>query len=439
MGILEEIFAILPVGILVYEGKDLLFVNSKFKDIFQKKGDNEENAINHFMQELNNNTTKSNARISYNQKTLLVAVKLIESYSIYCITDITVVNMLNIKEIQDEFKGKLILAFTHEFRTPLNWLAGSISSIDATNENRETILMASHAIDLLSFYINNMIDFNLSKEEIQLKTEEPFSISKSIKECMDFLKCDFQFNEISCSVYVSNEIPVCIKGDPTRYKQIFINIINNCIKSAQNGHGNISISAEIRSNKVYTLITDNGKQMNDNELNMLLTPLEATTDSNCLQTRFGLGMILCRSMCQKCGGDLSINSYPDGNMYTFNIPLEILSQHESMCNQECVEEQKSSPKRNVSIIPQKVLEQCAQFNEGNSQSDLIKKSNPLVLLVDDTPFNNAVLKKILDKLEIDTCVCTNGLEAVEQVKVMRFDMILMDINMPVMDGIEVSV
>ena len=96
---------------------------------------------------------------------------------------------------------------------------------------------------------------------------------------------------------------------------------------------------------------------------MLLSPLETTTDSNCLQIRFELGMILCRGMCQKCGGDMAINSYPDGTMYTVYIPFEISNKNESLNKLEFIEKQKCGTNPIANIIPQNEFTQYIQNKE----------------------------------------------------------------------------
>ena len=186
------------------------------------------------------------------------------------------------------------------------------------------------------------------------------------------------------------------------------------------------------------------------ELKMLLSPFDTNCDSMGLQTRFGLGMILCRSMCQKCGGDLMITSFPNGNIYTFYFPLQV---ERRSLNYIAVEKENGDngkeelkieecEKQNEIAIPQKETNQehsVLEIEIKNGSDVVISKNSQLtILLVDDTPFNNVVLKKLLDKFAIETLMCSNGLEAVEQVKETVFGMIFMDINMPVMDGIEAT-
>jgi len=463
----------LPVGILVYEKESILLVNTKFKDLFQNQGESEEATIINFREELKQHTA-DDTRLYHKGRTLLVLYKLLGDFTIYSITDITDINNLSIKESQDKFKEKLMMSFAHEFRTPLNWLAGTITSLDITGTNKDAIRMAVHAIDLLDFYINDMIYFNLSKGEEVLNTNiDHIRISESIKESIEFLDLDIKCNNAKCLIYIDNNVPTYIKGNPTRFKQIIINIVSNCIKSVQSLHGKITVSTEVKSSLLYTTITDNGKKLDENELSILLDLYNCMGHENNLQVRFGLGMILCRSMCQKCKGDLSISSDPSGTKYIFWIPATILSQTEierlkrrssgtSMLLKQSPSSSSKIPKEEIKqveiiasnipdapIMPEKVNDPSKILTDLNKDKAnyidffrTIKQiessgnaSAPIALLVDDTPFNNVVLKRLLEKFKIDVCCCVNGLEAVEQVKMRVFSMIFMDINMPVMDGI----
>jgi signal transduction histidine kinase len=427
MEVFEETLQILPVGILIYEGSTVICINKEFKLLLGSNQDTDSIIIDNFhhlfISKINNT---DEAEITFNSKLLMVLTKKVSSRIMYVVTDISAIQKLSLKEVQEQFKEKLMLSFIHEFKTPLHWLSGALTSIAPDIDNTKTLQMARHATSMLQFYIDDMLYFNMPKDHIGYE-DTSISLPKCIKECIEFINFDLQCNSVSCKYSISDNLQERVSGNPTRYKQIVINILTNCIKSCSKGNGIIKISLCLKEQSIYTTISDNGIQLSDEELSLLLNPIENIKQKS-LQVRFGLGMLLCKSMCQKCKGDLYINSSESGSIYSFFFPF------------------KSFERPNDSSSKEENKKESTKTQENKNPRSTLKKSEPIcpyaqancVLVVDDTVFNNVILSQMLKTLKISCHTCINGKEAVE--KLMggyKCSLILMDINMPVMDGIEV--
>jgi osomolarity two-component system sensor histidine kinase TcsA len=426
MEVFEETLQILPVGILIYEENTVVCINKEFKALLGNIQDTDAVIIDNFHHLFTSKAHNTDeVEITFNSKLLMVLTKKVSSRIMYVVTDISAIQKLSLKEVQEQFKEKLMLSFIHEFKTPLNWLSGSLRSIMPDIDNTKTIQMARHATSMLQFYIDDMLYFNMPKDHIDYE-DTSISLSKCIKECLQFINFDLKCNSVSCKYSLADNLRKRVSGNPTRYKQIVINILNNCIKSCPKGDGIIKISLCLKEQSIYTTISDNGIKLSDDELSLLLNPIE-NTRQKCLQIRFGLGMLLCKSMCQKCKGDLYINSSESGTIYSFFFPYKSIEfPNESSSKEEKKDSTKTQDNKDAGHHLKK-SEHLSAYTQANC-----------VLIVDDTPFNNVILAQMLKTLKISCHSCINGKEALDKfMGGYKCALILMDINMPVMDGIEV--
>ena len=438
MAILLDILQIMPVGILITENKNVMYVNQNFKKLLNIENIADESLLDSVAKLIGANTESSaeELNITIDDKQLLVKIKSIDTAKqMYVITDITLCKKLNMKEIESNLKGKLIHLFLHEFKTPLHWLNGILSSIISNESTKQLLKMAKHAINLLNLYIDDMAFYSqIDQGREKAKTiSKDFSIRKCINECNAFILADLTIGNIKFISSISESTPPLIYGDPNRYIQILNNILCHSIKSCKSNVGIIDVTIVSNGNILTTSITDNGVQMSIEEINLILNPLEKLENPN-LQVRFGLGMILCNDMCKRIGGDLYVVATGKYNIYTFNMPYLLPINNENVLvelNSTAfldVEENKDpiSP-RKLNISSLKLEQNVHRLKE--------------VLVVDDTLFNNVILKNMLKLLNVECEVCTNGKEAVDImvtcIAQYKFSVIFMDINMPVMDGIEV--
>jgi signal transduction histidine kinase len=419
-----DVLEALPVGVLICENDTLLYYNPLLKSLLDIENTDDCNLLSKFHLLIPKSLKNlEQMEIKANDKYLLANIKSIGLLKyLYVVTDITSYKKLH----REQVRSRVLRLFMHEFKTPLNWLNGILSSIVPTKISKPLLKMAKHATNLLNLYIDDMAFYNLRDECSNKTVEKNFNISKCVQDCIAFISSDLAINNIRCSSFIPETISDYIRGDPIRYRQILNNILCNCVKSCQLNTGEISIALSSNNFTIYTKIIDNGTPMSKGELSLLQNPFDNLDEQN-NQIRFGLGLILCKDMCKRCGGDFSIINSKGLNVFTFWIPYKepVIEKLDLRCdiNKEVIletEEKKSNLLTNTSEV-----------------KDTNKKE---VLVVDDTPFNNMMIKHMLQILNVNCEIATNGKDALEKFNIrfpFNYSLILMDINMPVMDGIEV--
>ena len=419
-----DVLQLLPVGILICQGDSVHFINDQFYNLINNDIKySPETTLFKFRSLIADYSHSSDFKFELNDKYFLVQqLHSTDKRSIYVVVDISAIHKLTVIELEDKFNSKVMNLFMHEFKTPLNWLNGVLSSIIPSDTTQNLLKMAKHATDMLNLYIDDIAFYN-SKQNNKFKTiSKNFSIQSCVNECVSFIASDIEICKISCHQIMADDLPSCVYGDPIRYKQILNNILSNSVKSCQTENGTIQIKAEIYENRIYTTVTDNGSLLSQDEINVLINPLNQSEELT-LQFRFGIGMVLCRDMCKRCDGDLRIYTNGKQNFYKFWMPYRpsLPESEQQSINMNKVH--MHSFKKQVSTI----------------SSVEIKNSSKTVLVVDDTPFNNYMIMHMLKLLNVNCVTCNNGKEAVEKYMecTTRFALILMDINMPVMNGIEV--
>jgi hypothetical protein len=166
--------------------------------------------------------------------------------------------------------------------------------------------------------------------------------------------------------------------------------------------------------------------MSKGELSMLQNPFD-NLDESSVQIRFGLGLILCKDMCKRCGGDFSVVNSKGLNVFTFWVPYKepVIEKLDLRCD------------LNKEVVLETAEKKSNLLTNASEAKNPSKKD---VLVVDDTPFNNMMIKHMLQILNVNCEIATNGKDALDKFNFrfpLNYSLILMDINMPVMDGIEV--
>jgi hypothetical protein len=159
MTLFLDVLQVLPVGILICENTTVLFINKQFDVLIHNSaGLTPENSFTRFKSLISTYNRLPEFKINVNDKFLLVQqLHSVENRIIYIITDITVINKLNAAEIEEKFKDKIMQLFMHEFKTPLNWLNGILSSIISSESTKHLLKMAKHATNILNLYIDDSI------------------------------------------------------------------------------------------------------------------------------------------------------------------------------------------------------------------------------------------------------------------------------------------
>lgn len=320
-------------------------------------------------------------------------------------------------------KDEFISRMSHDIRTPINGIVGMIEVARRNLDNKERVNDCLVKMFVASKQLGNLVNDVLSVAQITKEAEEhkiePFNLVDQLEYCKDVIngrlyerKMNFEcnFEKIKHPYVIGSE--VCLG-------EILINILGNSVKYTKDG-GTIRFiveeedgSSEKKAAFKFTM-EDTGIGMSEEFLNKIYEPFaQATTSSRTTYEGTGLGMTIVKNLLEEMGGKMDIESrMGEGSKFTLHLEFEIDSTKEAEASQQPEEE-----------------EQAADL------------SGARVLVVDDIELNIEIVQCILEDEGVEVLTAYDGAEAVEVFKASEtgsIDMILMDIRMPVMDGIEAA-
>lgn len=304
-------------------------------------------------------------------------------------------------------KKDFLESMSHEIRTPLNTIVGIADSLKNNNkvpeDIKEDIADILTASANLMEIVDNIIDINkiepsnIELEEIEYKPRDEINaIAKA--EQIKITNKDIKF-----SVSIDDDVPYELIGDKAHIKEIINNLVINSIKYTERGSIELSVKALNVGDESTLIIScqDTGRGIHKEEIDNLFLNYSNLGKDGVDIDRVGLGLALTKKLIEKMNGKINVqSSYGKGTIFVARIPQKISK----------LKENKTLPKEN-------------DFHE-------IHK----VLIVDDNKLNLKVARRAMEGFNFDITEALNGAEAVELAKIKRYDLILMDIMMPVMSG-----
>jgi signal transduction histidine kinase/CheY-like chemotaxis protein len=319
----------------------------------------------------------------------------------------------------NQAKSEFLANMSHEIRTPLTAILGYSDMLRDEDQTREDM---EHEIDSilragahLQRIINDILD--LSKIEAgQLVIEElEVSPARLMHDTESIFGARARDKGLGFELKYDFPVPTTIISDPTRLKQILFNLCGNALKFTEQGSVTVSLGYLPETKQLKFQVTDTGIGMNEEELGRLFKPFsQADTSTTRKYGGTGLGLCIARQLAQNLGGDVSVTSEKGvGSTFEFTVSIGAIesppmARHRHDMQVEAIEE-------NVHIVP-------------NSLSGH-------VLVVEDSPDNQDLIAKYLIKAGATVEVVDNGLMAMQKALSRHYDLVLMDIQMPVMDGL----
>ena len=329
-------------------------------------------------------------------------------------------NQIIEKRLQDQ--EKFFATISHEIRTPLNAIVAIAEILLKTTLNpdqKDLIKTMKQSGEGLMRLINDFLDYTKYGAK-QLKIEKvPFNIRLLLKELVNLFSPQADEKGLNVECKIQESFPDEIYGDPNRIRQILINFLSNALKFTCKGGVKIELKRSTTKTPILSLLViDTGLGISSENINQLFTEYYQIDESS--SRHFGgtgLGLYISKILAELMGGSIRVNSeLHKGSTFTLELPLEF----------------KIAKKSPTLLLPQ--TKKSYRYDEAFAVRFPLK-----LLVAEDNPVNQKIMRMLLEKLGYkDAVFVENGLLAVQAVNQYSFDLVLMDIQMPIMDGITAS-
>jgi PAS domain S-box-containing protein len=315
-------------------------------------------------------------------------------------------------------KEQFLANISHEIRTPINGIAGmaNLLSQNPSPEERETYLNAiRHSAENLKVIINDILDLAAIASG-KLKFEKiPFNIQDLLPSLITTFAFQAKEKRVDLKYAIADKLNRILLGDPVRLNQILINLISNAVKFTHNGFISVSCDVERMQKDICWVrieVTDSGVGIPQEKLT---TIFESFSQADASVTRkyggSGLGLTIVKQLVELQDGKITVRSEEhSGSTFIVLMPY--------------------------TVGKTKAFTQPPAKSKVTVKTSLIKQLN--VLLVEDNDINRLYAKSILKNWHCQADIAENGLVAIEKVKNNTYDIVLMDVQMPVMDGYEAT-
>lgn len=310
-------------------------------------------------------------------------------------------------------KSRFLSNMSHEMRTPLNGIIGTVNlmlqepSLPDQQQNLEVLKYSSE--HMLSV-VNDVLDFSkIEAGKMELNTDE-FNLKTVLDKIYTVFKNQFDGKKVRFEFNIDNSLDKFFKSDETRLRQVLTNLIGNAYKFTEKGSVQCSaklISSDSEAAEIYFSVKDTGIGMNQEHQQLIFDAFnQAETSTTRRFGGTGLGLTISKKIVVKLGGDLQLKSEQGkGSHFFFTIRMPFCNGNKAFVNEDKV-------------------------------SGLISLKGARVLVAEDSVVNMTITRKFLQRWDVVIHEATNGQEAVQMFNKNEYDVLLIDLDMPVMDGYE---
>jgi PAS domain S-box-containing protein len=330
------------------------------------------------------------------------------------------VKALDAAEAANRAKSEFLANMSHEIRTPLNGVTGIASVLGRTPLNaaqREMVGVIEASARTLETLLSDVLDLaRIESGKVEL-ADEPFDLAAALRTTAALFEPRALEKGLRFKTTISPAAQARVRGDVTRLRQILSNLLSNAVKFTEQGRVSLNVEAEPVGETVRLRLSviDTGIGFDAETEKRLFQRFEQADGS--ITRRFGgtgLGLAISRSLAEAMGGALSANATPGkGAVFTLEVELPIAVALETV---------EAGPAAKVEAVE----DAPAEVQAGRP---------PRILLAEDHPTNRKVVSLILESAGVDLVCVENGAEALAAAEASEFDLILMDMQMPVMDGL----
>ncbi len=320
------------------------------------------------------------------------------------------------KIAEDAVKSKqqFLSNMSHEIRTPMNAIIGFTKVLLKSGlepKQKEYLTAIKMSGDALTVLINDILDLAKVDAGKMIFEQTPFKMSASISAMIHLFETKIQEKNLHLIKEYDDKIPEVLVGDPVRLHQIILNLISNAVKFTARGEIKVAVQMTSEDEENATLefsVSDTGIGIAENKIPHIFENFQqASSETARLFGGTGLGLAIVKQLVESQGGTITVTSKPDqGSVFSFILPFQ---------------------KTNAEVKPERVIKELD-----------IKVQNIKVLVAEDIPLNQLLMKTLLDEFGFDRDIAENGKIAIEKLRNKSYDIILMDLHMPEMNGFEAT-
>ncbi|MGF1485094.1 MAG: ATP-binding protein [Opitutales bacterium] len=323
-------------------------------------------------------------------------------------------------------KTEFLATMSHEIRTPMNGVVGTadlLAEMPMPPEQKELVDFIRDSSDTMMGLLNDLLDFSkIETGRIELEMTN-FDLGRMVRSAVSLFASQCEAQGLDLSLKLDGRTPETFYGDSARLRQVIVNLLNNALKFTESGSISVEVGLDAEAAALEVAVIDSGCGLSESARERLFTPFRQGDSS--ITRRYGgmgLGLSICRALVEAMGGDICLESTSDkGSRFAFHVPIL---------------------QKPVTQPPEQAKPDRAPAQSGfwtKSPFQIESPSKPaMVLLVEDNAVNRKVAEVMLSRFGLATAAAVNGQEAVDMVQLQSYDLVLMDIQMPVMDGIEAT-
>ncbi len=321
--------------------------------------------------------------------------------------------------LASEMKSKFLATISHELRTPLNGIIAMSDVLreSVTEKERRLADVIFQSSQNLLRIISDLLDFSqIESGQVGLEIEK-ISVREIVERTCQVLDLKAQSKNLKINAAVSESIPIDLYGDGGRLSQVLFNLIGNAIKFTEQGQIEVKVELDPASDssvsRINFSVRDKGRGISEQDLGTLFQPFNRLGKVGTHgESGTGLGLSISQSLVRQMGGEIRTESrLGEGSVFWFQLPLK-----------NAVDSALAGTKTRTTT----------------SFSHLPNFSGTRVLVAEDNETNQIVAQTVLEQFGCQVFLAANGAEAVELIERSHFDLVLMDCQMPVLDGYEAT-
>lgn len=325
----------------------------------------------------------------------------------------------NIARRSAQAKAEFLANMSHEIRTPMNGVMGMLDLLQdtaLTEQQQEYVTLAHSAAETMMLILNDILDLSSMESDRLILDSSPFMLCSFIEKTIIPFKLKAAQKGLSFSLEIDSSIPEKVAGDEVRLGQIVRNLLSNALKFTEKGTVGFFVRAVADDEdnlKVYGAVNDTGIGIPEDRLESIFNVFtQADSSSTKRYSGTGLGLSIVKRLCNAMGGDVSVKStLGQGSSFQFEVEL-----------------------KTVRLPASNIYEPAVAVADSAVQG----RARLRILLVEDSHVNQLVLREVLEKQGHIVTIADNGMKGVAAYQHGEFDLILMDLQMPEMDGYEAT-